>query len=110
MVVAVQFEAQRLGFRLPRPGQSVELGFALGTAGPKRRKFHTPRRPISVDAGGLLDCLAPFRERALDFMRNCGNAKPALLPVEFMAQPFKFAREFAAVYGAGILLPCRAPG
>src|SRR5215813_171999 len=35
---------------------------------------------------------------------NRGDAKPVLLPVETIAQAFEFARQLAAVQGAGILL------
>jgi hypothetical protein len=102
-----ELEAECLGLHLPMLDKVAEPCVSLGTAGPKGCELHSFRCAVAMNAGRLLDGLAPLGEGPLDIARDGGNPECILLPLELIDLTFVNRTEMGFVLS---LIKCLSEG
>src|SRR5229473_2991989 len=82
LAALAKLEPERLGLCLPMFDEVAEPRVALGTAGSKGCQLHPPGCAVPVNAGGLLDGLAPLGEGPLNIARDGRDPERIILPIK----------------------------
>ena len=89
LAALAKLEPERLGLCLPMLDEVAESCVPLGTAGPKGCQLHPSGCAVPMNAGGLLDGLAPLGESPLDIARYGCNPERISLPLKPNALPLQ---------------------
>jgi hypothetical protein len=82
LAALAELEAECSGFCLPMLDEVAESGVAFGTAGSQGCELHPFGCAVAMDAGGLLDGLAPLGEGSLDITRDGRDPERIILPLK----------------------------
>lgn len=104
LTALAELEPERSGFCLPMFDEVAKSCVALGTAGSKGCQLHPFGCAVPVDAGGLLDGLAPLGESPLNIARDGRDPERIILPLKPNALTLQPRGKSLAVSRAGFLL------